>query len=351
MIKVKRGSEPTTTTWTIKQLVKKMDEKEVNFDIDIQRKYVWKDKEQKSLLVQSAILNDFIPPFYFNKIEGKLDGIDAKQRANTFYDFLHDRFPLEGLMLIPIENDEKEEDLFDVNGALFSELPEEIRDVIENANLTICMKDEMDWEEEGRNFYNLNNGKPLTAATKNRVKAKSLDAMIRLSEHKIFTNKDRKGKRNSHMDEELAIRAHAILNADDVCMDAAWMNTYKRNTVITSEDERMIGKIFDRMYNIYGMVENLATARRMYQKTHFVSIVPIILQSIKDNLTDKQMMEWFVDMFQPKGPATKSEEYNVAAGRDGTGKNIKIKARLEALKKSYSGFFADKIVDNTKSGD
>lgn len=341
MFKVDRGSEPTMTYWTIKQLIKKMDANEVNFDIDIQRKYVWKDKEQKSLLIQSAILNDFIPPFYFNKTEGKYDGIDAKQRATTFYDFLHDKFSLEGISLIPIIDDDGNETTIDINGMLFSELEEEIQEVINDANIPICTKDEMDWDEEGRNFYNLNNGKPLTAATKNRVKAKSLDAMVRLSGHKIFITPERKAKPNPHADEELSIRSHAILHADDVCMDASWMNKYKRNTEISVEDEQELFEIFSRMYNVYLLVEDKATAKRLYQKTHFVSLVPIVKRSLDDGLSDKQIEEWFVSMFQPKGAATRSEEYNMAAGRDGTGKNAKIKMRLEALTKSYDEFFAN----------
>ena len=50
------------------------------------------------------------------------------------------------------------------------------------------------------------------------------------------------------------------------------------------------------------------------------------------------MKEWFIDMFQAKGATTKLEEYNMAAGRDETGKNIKIKMRLDALMKSYDDF-------------
>jgi len=222
---------------------------------------------------------------------------------------------------------------------LFSELPEEIQEVINDANIPICAKDEMDWDEEGRNFYNLNNGKPLTAATKNRVKAKSLDTMVRLSKHKIFTASERKTKSNQHADEELSIRSHAILHADDVCMDASWMNKYKRNTEISMEEEQELSEIFCRMYNVYLLIEDKATAKRLYQKTHFVSLIPVMKKSIEDGLSDKQMEEWFVSMFQPKGAATKSEEYNIAAGRDGTGKNAKIKIRLEALEKSYDEFF------------
>lgn len=85
------------------------------------------------------------------------------------------------MQLIPIIENDGNGGTVDINGLSFSELPEEIQEVINDTNIPICAKDEMDWDEEERNFYNLNNGKPLTAATKNRVKAKSLDAMVRLS--------------------------------------------------------------------------------------------------------------------------------------------------------------------------
>lgn len=167
--KIDRGSEPTMMNWTIEKLVGKMDDKEVDFDIDIQRKYVWKDNEQKSLLVQSAILNDFIPPLYFNKTDGKYDGIDGKQRAITFCEFLNDKFALEGLGLIPTKDEDGNEGGIDINGMLFSELPEVVQKVIREANIIISIKDEMDWE-----------------------------------------------------------RAHAILHTDDVCVDSSWMNKYKK---------------------------------------------------------------------------------------------------------------------------
>lgn len=70
-----------------------------------------------------------------------------------------------------------------------------------------------------------------------------------------------------------------------------------------------------------------------------ISIVPIIVKSLNDGYSDKQMMEWFVNFFCGKKSATTSKAYNDAAGR-GTGKNSAIKKRLEEIEKNYDVYFA-----------
>ena len=56
-------------------------------------------------------------------------------------------------------------------------------------------------------------------------------------------------------------------------------------------------------------------AKRIYAKTHMISIVPIVAESINEGYSDKQMMEWFVNFFSGKKSATTSKAYNDAAGR------------------------------------
>ena len=79
----------------------------------------------------------------------------------------------------------------------------------------------------------------------------------------------------------------------------------------------------------------------MYVRTHLISIVPIMKQSLEDGYSDEQMMRWFVSFFICSGHSTtSSEEYNRAAGRDGTGKNSAVRIRLEEIKKNYDKFFS-----------
>lgn len=69
-----------------------------------------------------------------------------------------------------------------------------------------------------------------------------------------------------------------------------------------------------------------------------ISIVPIVVQSLDDGYSDRQMMEWFVNFFSGKKSATTSKAYNDAAGR-GTGKNSAVMKRMEEIKKDYDKYF------------
>lgn len=75
-----------------------------------------------------------------------------------------------------------------------------------------------------------------------------------------------------------------------------------------------------------------------------ISIVPIIMKSLNDGLSDEQVMNWFVNFFCGKKSPTISSEYNSAAGR-GTGKNSAVRKRLEAIEKSYNEFFMHKLLE------
>ena len=70
-----------------------------------------------------------------------------------------------------------------------------------------------------------------------------------------------------------------------------------------------------------------------------ISIVPIIVESLNDGYSDKQMMEWFVSFFCGKKSPTISKGSNDAAGR-GTGKNSAVRKRVEEIKKGYDGYFS-----------
>lgn len=143
---------------------------------------------------------------------------------------------------------------------------------------------------------------------------------------------------DGHVNEDMVAKAHAILNSEDVSTDAKWIRPYMREADITKDDEILLNNVFDRIYNIHSMIEDTKIAKRLYARTHLISIVPIVAESLIDGYSDKQMMEWFVSFFCGKKSATISGEYNNAAGR-GTGKNSSVKIRLREIKKSYDKYF------------
>lgn len=341
IIRIEKGAGRGENHWTVNDLIGYLNDGTIDFNIDIQRGYVWKKNDKRSAFIRSIILNDAIPPLYFNKIGDVYDGVDGKQRVITIQKFVNDEFALSDLEVFIVKTDKNACEEVDLNGCKFSELDKIFQDAIMNYNFTICYKDNGSQEEEATMFYNLNNGQALNAATMNRVKAKSKDQIIRLGKHKLFVDALSKVALDGHVNEDLAAKAHAILNDEEVSTDAKWIRPYMRKADITEEDERLLTEIFDRIYNIHGMIEDNKIAKRIYARTHMISIVPIVAESLKDGVSDRQMMEWFVAFYAGKKSPTVSKTYNDAAGR-GTGKNSAIKTRLNEIKKSYDKYFESK---------
>lgn len=342
MARVKREVERSTVKWTVREYMEKIEDGLIDFDIDIQRGYVWKSNEQKSLLIQSLIMDDFIPPFYFNRIDGKYEGVDSKQRTYTIKKFINDEFALTGVELIEIINDENEEEEIDINNLKFSELPEFIQNTIQNYSLSIEFLIEANQDAVSRNFFNLNNGTKLNTATINRVRAKSKDAIVRLSKHKLFNECLSKVALEGHVNDDLVVKAHAVLHHNEPSMNATWVRKYMKEAEITEADEKELNEIFNNIYEIHSLIEDKKIAKRIYTRTHLISIIPVVLKGMIAKLSVEQMMEWFVSFFSGRRSATISHTYNSAAG-SGSGKKDAVRKRLTAIDEHWNEYFKDTL--------
>lgn len=123
-MKIVKGADRGRTEWTARKLVEFVEDRTVNFNIDIQRGYVWKENDKKSALIRSLILDRHVPPLYFKKVEDIYEGEDGKQRTLTVIKFLKDEFELSGLEEFTVINDEGETEEIDINEYKFSDLPE-----------------------------------------------------------------------------------------------------------------------------------------------------------------------------------------------------------------------------------
>lgn len=341
-MKIKKATEHSETNLTVRAYVERINDGDFVFDIEIQRGYVWKDIEQKSGLIQSLIMNDIIPPFIFNKIDGRYEAMDSKQRSLTIVKYMNNEFALQGVMPIEVINDDGELEELNINGLKFKELPECCQNAIKEYNLSIWYLSDAEQEQVARNFFNLNNGTKINAAAIGRLKAKSKKEIHKLAEHKLFKESLSNVALEGHVNDDLVAKTHAILNDDDVNMNATWVRKYMRNAEITSGDVELITKIYDRILVVHGLIEDKKIAKRIYTRTHMISIVPIVKKSINDERSDLEMMEWFVTFFAGKKSATISSVYNSAAG-SGSGKKDNVRKRLEEVEKSYDEFFKCEI--------
>jgi len=285
------------------------------------------------------ILDRAVPPLYFNKIDDVYEVEDGKQRILTVVKFLKDEFKLSGLEVIPVVNDNGELEEYDINGLKFSELLDCFQNAIKEYAFTISFTDNAEADEVADTFYNLNNGQALNTATMNRVKAKSKEQIIRLGKHQLFKECLSKVAMEGHVNDDLVGKTHAVLNEEEPCMNASWVRTYMKNAEITQTDEEDITMIFDRICKIHSLIEDKKIAKRIYTRTHMVSIVPVILDSIYENLTDEQMMQWFVTFFSGKKSPTISSTYNSTVN-SGSGRKESVVKRLKTVEKHYREYFS-----------
>jgi uncharacterized protein with ParB-like and HNH nuclease domain len=110
--------------FTVQAIYKKYTYEEIDLNPDFQRSKIWTSK-QKSLLIESLLINIPIPAFYLDaRTSGKWIVIDGLQRLSTIMDFLDDSFKL------------SETEYLDLKGKTFSTLERKYQRRIEDYELS-----------------------------------------------------------------------------------------------------------------------------------------------------------------------------------------------------------------------
>ncbi|UVS90789.1 DUF262 domain-containing protein [Burkholderia glumae] len=92
----------------------------IDLDPDFQRRERW-SVEKQSALIESFLMNVPVPPIYLaESAAGQYSVVDGKQRITAIHRFMTDELRLEGL-----------ESFKEIEGMIFSELPEELRNALD----------------------------------------------------------------------------------------------------------------------------------------------------------------------------------------------------------------------------
>lgn len=330
--------------WTAKQLAKMIDKGTINFDNSVQRGYVW-DISRKSLLIHSMIEGYPIPAFYASKDESGYSMLDGKQRSSTIKQYINNGFELSELPEITLEDETR----LDISGLTFNKLPEDIQDTIVGYSLTIYYFDGITDDEITELFFRLNNGKPLTAIELTRVKAKSIETIKEIGKHEIFTAAITEKALNKYTNEDITIKAWAILNVSNVSFETKQIRPLMASAEITEQQAEEVKTAFTRILEAYndivtkqGSTEDVKlykkAAKRIFTRTHLISIVPMALHSVNTGVTVQAFAEWLIHFYSGKKSASISEQYNSNAS-SGSARAEAITARLTALQDDYNAYF------------
>lgn len=134
----------------------------INLEQEYQRGKVW-SQAQQALLIDSILRGFDIPKIFLRKLpDGShylFDVIDGKQRLTAIWRFINDEFPL-------ISSCDRFPKLGDLGGKRWSQLPDNAKDQLQFANMTVSKIDEATDDEIRELFLRLQKGEPLRAAEK-----------------------------------------------------------------------------------------------------------------------------------------------------------------------------------------
>lgn len=347
--------EGSSITWTCKQIVKMIDKETISFKNVVQRSFVW-EKHRMSELIWSIIMGYPIPPVYAERGESENDKVkiydvmDGQQRNTAIYKYLKDEFALTQLKPIPYLDEEGNECEVDISGKKFSELEEELQDIIKDATITVKYYDNLDQAQKAEMFRRLNNGKPLSAKSRTLASAKNIGSLLNIGSHKLFhemlTDKARANKNHA----VLVVKAWTMLNkpVEEISFASKEFNPMIENVDITEQEKTELVNVFDYIVNVHDeLAENKEkdVARKLYTETHLVSLIPYVSKSIENNINEAMFAEWLVNFFKTENDSDVYTKY-MEASSHGIARSANVIARHEALGESYKEFF--KVEENSE---
>jgi uncharacterized protein with ParB-like and HNH nuclease domain len=342
--------EGSSITWTCKQVAKMVEKETMNFKNVIQRSFVW-ERHRMSELIWSIIMGFPIPPLYAERGEANNDKVkiydvlDGQQRSTTIYRYLNDGFALTELKPIPYLNEEGEECSVDISGKKFSELDEELQDIIKDATITVKYYDNLTQSDKAEMFRRLNNGKPLTTKAKTIASTKDIESLLDVGSHQLFqemlTNKARANKNQAVISAKVLIML--TNNVENISFASKDFNPIMEQMEVSDDEKLALAEVFDYIVNAHEeLISNQEkdVAKKLYTEVHLVSLIPYVKQSIDEDISISMFAEFLINFFKTENDSEEYDEY-INACTSGIARNSTIVARDSALGKSYEKFFAN----------
>lgn len=347
--------EKKNISWSCKQIAKMVKNGVMNFDHIVQRSYVW-EKMRKTGLIESIILGFPVPPVWARQrfdeaVNGRSNKIyivlDGKQRLSTIAEFINDEFELGKIKPIKYETDDGEFKVVDITGKTYSELPEELRDIIKDTCLSVNYFDGLSADEERELFKRLNSGKPLSTKSKLIANCKDIVGMLDIGSHQLFNEMLTERAKANKNQITLVMKAWCMLNkpVDEISFDSKYFHPLVEETNISDNEKMELNKVFDTFVTLHTIVTERGrkkVAKKLYTETHFVSLVPFVKKAIDDSLDMELVADFIIDFFETEKGTSNSEAYNDACA-GGTGKNFTIVGRHDALKDVFDDFFTEEV--------
>ena len=348
----------STIPYTVMQL-KKMYEKSgiLDFDCPIQRRYGMWDDYKKSLLPHSMLIGFVIPPLYFTKEnKGTRDKknrpvsnyscIDGQHRLRSLFDFINDEYTLHP------ETPEVEIDgeTYEIAGLKFSELPEEIQQMINGYVFTNYNLEECTDEEIEEMFFRLNNGSGLSKTQIANVKlGMNLAKFVKeILVGKFFEDVCHftPAQYRRAADEKALLQAMMLLDVKDGDYELTSISEGQVTKYAESLHDSYTDEKRERLLKIVKYLEDGFDQKEKFMK---VVNIPIFMymadEAINNYIKAEDFYKWFEVFADKYNPDCAYAQYCST----GSIKKEKVEGRISVMNKDFRDYF--KLNDSNDEAD
>lgn len=340
--------EGSSITWTCKQIVKMIDKETISFKNVVQRSFVW-ERHRMSELIWSIIMGYPIPPVYAergSKDSDKIkvyDVMDGQQRNTSIYKFIKDEFALTELKPIPYLDENGNECTIDISGKKFSELEEELQDIINDATITVKYFDNLEQHQKAEMFRRLNNGKPLSTKSRTLASAKNIGSLLAIGSHKLFKEMLTEKALANKNQAVIVTKAWTMLNreVENISFASKDFNPMIEEIEISKEEKQELVNVFTYIVDVHEELignHEKDVARKLYTETHLVSLIPFVKETMDRGINEAIFGEWLINFFKTENDSDSYTRY-MEASSGGVARNASVVARHKSLEESYNNFF------------
>jgi hypothetical protein len=305
------------------------DRANINFDLAIQRNYVWKED------TSSLLINSIFSGYSIGQITVMIDNdgvmhiIDGKQRLTTLGDFLDGKTRLN--LDFPLV------DGVNIASHKFEDLTQELKEKFLDSNVEVLEYYELTEIERDEVFRRLNNGIPLTAIEKTRALAQGevVDFLNKVSATDFFTKKVSisDSAKNRQVHQEAILQVLALLLDKPTGFASKDLQTLAlelKNDGITKKLQKQVLDTAKYLASAY--TDNSA----FLKKIHISSLFKVALKAQEQKISPEIFGEWTKNFFKQTKVGT---TYATACG-SGSARYENVVKRLREMEKYYDANIA-----------
>ena len=327
-----------TETWSVKTLFNMYSRKQLDFDWDKQRGYVW-NQAKASLFIHSIFwgMLENTETFRFTKHDKYYFCTDGKQRGLSILKYINNEYALTGLKN-SYEIYLSDGTVAQVNGKRFKQLDQELQDKIWDLQINIAVLENATSDVEAEMFARMNNGQAVSRTDIAIAKNDSSTQFDELGKHELFTVMLRKKEIESKKYRSIIVKTYIALTSDKPNYKSNNIHKLESNLRLSDDDMELMTKLYDNLLETYKYIILMGNniGKKMFDNAFLYYYIPYI--HMFDN-NFKKLAQW-INTFYKNVP----DEYTQIVGFSSDDVNTVNKMNL--IKDSIEKFLGNDSVSN-----